>query len=149
MALTLTRTMAEISWAENCLDSPRYWTSTLGLPLSSTTLKGQDSMSFLTVGSSKRRPIRRLKIMSAAGGSRWQDGQGPSRDNLLDIEDGVDGVHGGLVLGSLTDQSLGVSEGDERRGGEGTLLVGDDLDIAALVGGHTGVGGTCCDDGKS
>jgi hypothetical protein len=40
---------------------PRYWTSTLGLPLSSTTLKGHDSMSFLTVGSSKRRPIRRLE----------------------------------------------------------------------------------------
>lgn len=75
-------------------------------------------------------------------------GQAPSGNDLLDIEDGVDGVHGGLVLGSLTDQSLGVSEGDERRGGEGTLFVGDDLDIAALVGGHTGVGGTCCDDEK-
>jgi len=59
---TLVRTMEEISWAENCLVSPRYSTSILGLPLSSTILKGQDSMSFLTVGSSKRRPIRRLRI---------------------------------------------------------------------------------------
>lgn len=58
---TLTRTMAEISWGENCLVSPRYWTSTLGFPPSSMTLKGQDSVSFLTVGSSKRRPINRLK----------------------------------------------------------------------------------------
>lgn len=64
--------------------------------------------------------------------------------HLLDVEDGVDGVHGRLVLGSLTNQSLGVGERDERRGGEGTLLVGNDLDIVALVGGHAGVGGTCC-----
>lgn len=62
--------------------------------------------------------------------------------DLLDIEDSVDGVHGSLVLCGLTNQTLGISEGDERRGGEGTLLVGDDLDIVALVGGHTGVGGT-------
>jgi hypothetical protein len=59
--LTLVRTMAEISWGEKEEVLPRYSTSTLGLPLpSSTTLKGHDSMSFLTVGSSKRRPIRRL-----------------------------------------------------------------------------------------
>jgi hypothetical protein len=31
----------------------------------------------------------------------------------LDIEDGVLGVHGGLVLCSLTDQTLLVGEGDE------------------------------------
>ncbi|TIA20341.1 hypothetical protein D6C80_02412 [Aureobasidium pullulans] len=46
-------------------------------------------------------------------------------DQTLDIEDGVGGVHGGLVLGGLTDQTLLSSEGDERRGGERTLLVGD------------------------
>jgi hypothetical protein len=45
--------------------------------------------------------------------------------NSLDIEDGVDGVHGGLVLGGLTDQTLLSGEGNERRGGEGTLVVGD------------------------
>jgi hypothetical protein len=48
-----------------------------------------------------------------------------SNIHSLDIEDGVDGVHGGLVLGSLTNQTLLGGEGDERRGGEGTLVVGD------------------------
>jgi hypothetical protein len=33
--------------------------------------------------------------------------------DLLDIEDGVAGVHGGLVLGGLTDQALLLVEGDE------------------------------------
>lgn len=60
VALALVRTMAEISWAENLWLPPRYSTSILGVPSSSTTLKGHDSMSFLTVGSSKRRPMRRL-----------------------------------------------------------------------------------------
>lgn len=50
--LTLVRTMAEISWGEKDLVSFRYSTSTLGLPPSSMILKGQLSMSFLTVGSS-------------------------------------------------------------------------------------------------
>lgn len=63
--------------------------------------------------------------------------------NVLDIEDGVGGVHGSLVLGSLTNQTLLVGEGDERGGGEVTLLVGDDLDIGTLVGSHARVGGTC------
>jgi hypothetical protein len=57
---TLTRTMAEISWGENFLRSPRYSTSTRGLPPWSTTLNGHDLMSFVTVSSSNRRPIRRL-----------------------------------------------------------------------------------------
>lgn len=60
---------------------------------------------------------------------------------LLDIEDGVAGVHGSLVLGGLTDQTLLLSERDERRGGEGTLLVGNDLDIVTLVGSNARVGG--------
>ena len=67
------------------------------------------------------------------------------RADSLGIEDSVGGVHGSIVLGSLTDQTLLVSEGDERRGGERTLLVGNDLDIAALVGSNAGVGGTCID----
>ena len=52
--------MAEISWGEKVFDSPKYSTCTFGLPSSSMTLKGHDSMSFLTVGSSNLRPIRRL-----------------------------------------------------------------------------------------
>lgn len=43
----------------------------------------------------------------------------------LDIEDGVLGVHGSLVLSGLTDQTLLSSEGNERRSGEATLLVGN------------------------
>lgn len=60
---------------------------------------------------------------------------------LLDVEDGVRRVHGGLVLGGLANQPLVLSERDERGRGEATLLVGDDLDIGALVCGNAGVGG--------
>jgi len=63
-------------------------------------------------------------------------------DETLDIEDGVDGVHSSLVLGSLTDQTLLVGERNERRGGERTLLVGNDLDIGTLVRGNARVGGS-------
>lgn len=62
---------------------------------------------------------------------------------LLSIEDGVLGVHGSVVLGSLTNQTLLIGEGNERRGGERTLLVGNDLDIVALVDGNARVGSTC------
>jgi hypothetical protein len=63
-------------------------------------------------------------------------------DQTLGVEDGVDGVHGSIVLGGLTDQTLLVGEGNERRGGERTLLVGNDLDIGAFVGSNARVGGT-------
>ena len=65
------------------------------------------------------------------------------RENSLGVEDGVAGVHGSIVLGSLTNQTLLISEGNERRGGERTLLVGDDFDIGTLVGSNAGVGSTC------
>ena len=55
---------------------------------------------------------------------------------ILDIEDGVSWVHGSLVLCRLTDQTFLVGEGDERRSGEATLLVGNDLDIGSLIVGH-------------
>lgn len=45
--------------------------------------------------------------------------------DILDIEDGVLGVHGGLVLGGLTDKTLLVGERDEGRSGEASLLVGN------------------------
>jgi hypothetical protein len=61
----------------------------------------------------------------------------------LGIEDGVSGVHGSIVLGSLTDETLLVGERDEGGGGERTLLVGNDLDIGTLVDGNARVGGTC------
>ena len=69
----------------------------------------------------------------------------------LDVENGVGRVHRSLVLCGLTNQSFLFSEGDERRSGEATLLVGDcsscqlmrlrpvsclltDFDIVALIG---------------
>lgn len=63
--------------------------------------------------------------------------------DLLGIENSVLGVHGSVVLGSLTNQTLLVGEGNERRGSERTLLVGNDLDIVALVDGNARVGSTC------
>jgi hypothetical protein len=63
-------------------------------------------------------------------------------DGLLDIEDGVSGVHGGLVLGGLTDQTLLLVEGNVGGGSEATLLVGNDLDIVTLVGSNARVGST-------
>lgn len=120
---TLTRTMEEISWGEKVLVSPRYSTWTMGDPPWSVTLKGQDSISFLTVASSKRRPMRRLwKLQSdfVLSCSVWR-----RNSCSLDIEDGVLGVHGSLVLSGLTDQTLLRGEGDEWGSGEATLLVGD------------------------
>ena len=47
-------------------------------------------------------------------------------------EDGVDGVHGNLVLGGVADKPLGVGERDIRRRGAVALVVGDDLDTVVL-----------------
>ena len=58
---TFIKTIDEISCGENVLVSFRYSTCTIGFPPWSTTLKGHDSISFFTVGSSNRRPIRRLR----------------------------------------------------------------------------------------
>lgn len=55
-------------------------------------------------------------------------------DEVLRIEDGVDGVHRGLVLRGVTDETLGVGEGDIGRGGAFIMVVGDDLDTVVLPG---------------
>ena len=47
-------------------------------------------------------------------------------------EDGVDRVHGDLVLGGVTDETLRVGEADVRRRRSVTLVVGDDLDAVML-----------------
>ena len=47
-------------------------------------------------------------------------------------QDGVDRVHGDLVLGCITDQTLGIGEGDVRRRGTVSLVVGNDLDPVVL-----------------
>jgi hypothetical protein len=104
--------MDEISWGEKILFSPRYSTSTIGLPSWSMTLKGHDSISFLTVGSSKRRPINRLQprisLQFPEAERKWRTDK-----HLLDVEDGISWVHGSLVLCRFTDQTLLVGETDE------------------------------------
>lgn len=68
--------------------------------------------SFLTVGSSKRRPINRLQPQISLKVSKaWKQMEFSKR--LLDIEDGISWVHGSLVLCGLTDQTFLVGEGDE------------------------------------
>jgi hypothetical protein len=51
-----------------------------------------------------------------------------SSNESLGVEDGVVRVHGDLVLGGITDETLRVVESDVRRGGSVTLVVGDNLD---------------------
>ncbi len=63
-------------------------------------------------------------------------------DETLGIEDSVDWVHGDLVFGGITDETLGVGESDERWGSAVTLVVGDNLNAIISVDTHTGVGGT-------
>ena len=46
-------------------------------------------------------------------------------DEALGIEDGVDGVHGDLVLGAVSDETLGVGERDKGRGCAVSLVIGD------------------------
>jgi len=48
-------------------------------------------------------------------------------DEALCVEDCVGGVHGDLVLRRVSDEALGVGEGDERGCCAVTLVVGDDL----------------------
>lgn len=66
-------------------------------------------------------------------------------DQTLGVEDGVLRVHGDLVLGGITDQTLGVGEGDERRGCAVTLVVGDDLDAVVSEDTHARVRGAQID----
>jgi len=66
-------------------------------------------------------------------------------DQTLSVEDSVVGVHGDLVLGGITDKTLGVGESNERGGSTVTLVVGDDLNAVITEHTHTGVGGTQID----
>mmetsp|Transcript_25585 Transcript_25585/g.56613 ORF Transcript_25585/g.56613 Transcript_25585/m.56613 type:complete len:231 (+) Transcript_25585:1414-2106(+) len=63
-------------------------------------------------------------------------------DQPLGVEDGVGGVHGHLVLGGVTDEALGVVEGDIGGSGAVSLVVGDDLHAIVLPDAHARVGGT-------
>ena len=79
--------------------------------------------------------------MSAWTSASWN----LTANETLGVEDSVVGVHGDLVLGGITDETLGVGEGHEGRGGAVTLVVGDDFDPVITEDTHTGVGGSQID----
>ena len=66
-------------------------------------------------------------------------------NETLGVEDSVVGVHGDLVLGGITNETLSVGETDERGSGAVTLVVGDDLNAVITEDTHTGVGGSQVD----
>ncbi len=55
-----------------------------------------------------------------------------SSDESLGIENSVQWVLGGLIVGGITDQSFVVSKADVGWGGSVTLVVGDDFDSFVL-----------------
>ena len=63
-------------------------------------------------------------------------------NKTLGVEHSVMRVHGHLVLGGITDQTLSVCETDVRRRRTVTLVVGDNLNTVVLPDSHTRVGGT-------
>jgi hypothetical protein len=65
----------------------------------------------------------------------------PSNETL-GIEDSVGGVHGRLVLGGISNQTLVAVEGDVGGGGAVSLIVGDDLNAVGLPDSNAGVGGS-------
>lgn len=58
--------------------------------------------------------------------------------SLLDVEDGVGGVRGGLVLRGITDETLRFGKGHVRGGNSVSLVVYENLDLALLH--HTDAG---------
>lgn len=63
-------------------------------------------------------------------------------NQTLGVENGLARVHGGLVLGRISDQALRLGEGNVRRGGTVTLVVGDNLDTVILPHTNARVGGS-------
>merc|ERR1719319_2172894 len=66
-----------------------------------------------------------------------------STNEPLGVEDGVGGIDGHLVLGGITNQTLGVSEGHITGGGPVTLVVGDNFNLSVLKDADAGV---CCSE---
>lgn len=62
-------------------------------------------------------------------------------DKALSVEDCILGIHGGLVLCRITDETLHVSKSHIRGGGAIALFVGDDLNTLRLPDGNAGVAG--------
>lgn len=54
-------------------------------------------------------------------------------------KDGVNGVHGDLVLGSIADETLSIGERDIGRGGSVPLIIGYDLYTIVLPHSNTGI----------
>ena len=70
------------------------------------------------------------------------DVDGPiGADVALDRTDRAVGVGDRLTLGYFANEHVAVFEGDDRRGGAGTLGVGDDCGFAPFQGGDDTVGG--------
>ena len=63
-----------------------------------------------------------------------------SSDESLGIEDSIVGIFGYLVLGGISNEPLGLCEGNIGWGGPVSLIVGDDLNSVILPHSHTGVG---------
>ena len=53
-------------------------------------------------------------------------------NETLSIEDGVGGIHGSLRLGSVSNKTLGLSEGNIGRGGPVSLIVGNNFHTVVL-----------------
>mmetsp|Transcript_28988 Transcript_28988/g.81655 ORF Transcript_28988/g.81655 Transcript_28988/m.81655 type:complete len:550 (-) Transcript_28988:41-1690(-) len=62
-------------------------------------------------------------------------------DEALDIVNGTCRVGRGLVLGSISDQTLVAGEGNVRRGDAVALVVGNDLNTPVLVDANARIGG--------
>ena len=76
-------------------------------------------------------------------------GKLPSNETF-GVEDGVEGVHGDLVLGSISNKTLSLVEGNVGRGGTVSLVVGDDLNAVVLPNANARVSGSEVDsDGFS
>jgi NAD-specific glutamate dehydrogenase. len=54
-------------------------------------------------------------------------------DQALGVKDSVVGVHGDLVLGGITDETLGIGEGDERGGSAVALVIGNNFTAGRLL----------------
>ena len=65
-----------------------------------------------------------------------------SSDESLGIEDSVQWVSGSLILGSISDESVILGEGNVRWGGVVSLIVWNDFDLVVLPDSNAGVGGS-------
>jgi hypothetical protein len=65
-----------------------------------------------------------------------------SSDESFGVEDGVEGIFGGLIVCGIADQSFVISESDVGWGCSVTLIIGDDFDSFVFPESDTGVSGT-------